>query len=399
MKRFTAICLILSLCLSLTACSGYSISQFEKLVREGDYAKATELYLEEAYGNEKREKEIADALCNIAEQAISDFLADAVSYEDAQSLINTVGRINQNNAIFDSSKMDQYKSQLSDAYGSKAAYNSGSKYLENGDYQNAIKQLKNVSKNDSRYADAQEKINTATQSYKSSVIERAKQSADAGNPMEAAATVSDALSDLSDDDELRALKESYENAYVSQVLAAADAALVNPGTDYGAAIDLLRPAMQKFPDNTDLKNRYDYLMTFEPVSLFDLEYYTKGKVPLERRTNVQDNMGNVYAQAFEGSMEDDFGQSETYDIGKKYNTIKGTFCVLKSSAGSSHTGYLKIYGDGKLLYQKTIDGSSKPQPVEVNITGVTDLKIEMSGMSVYWYNTLFADVTLQKTVK
>lgn len=138
----------------------------------------------------------------------------------------------------------------------------------------------------------------------------------------------------------------------------------------------------------------------ESVSLFDLKPYVKGTFDIPVRHNCKDNMGNVYEKSFTGYMSvSDGGQSQTYDIGKKYSTLTGTVAIQEGCEASPDSGYIKIYGDNhKLLWSKTdFSASTKPFEISVDIGGVTDLTIEMVGNgNMGWdgLRVLFSDIVL-----
>lgn len=74
----------------------------------------------------------------------------------------------------------------------------------------------------------------------------------------------------------------------------------------------------------------------------------------------------------------------TYLLNMKYSTLKGNVALGEGSKNTTREGYLKIYGDDKLLYTSdVITSGSLPQDFAVDISGVVKLKIEtaFSGFS------------------
>ena len=90
-----------------------------------------------------------------------------------------------------------------------------------------------------------------------------------------------------------------------------------------------------------------------------------------------------------------------WDIGGRYNTLTATGIIREANKGSSYEGSYRIYGDDVLLYERTNIGSqTKPYHIEVDVTGVTDLRIEMYGagnISFLGIDSVLVDVRLQKT--
>lgn len=97
--------------------------------------------------------------------------------------------------------------------------------------------------------------------------------------------------------------------------------------------------------------------------------------------SVTDNMGNSYANNFIAYGGD---YSATYDIGGKYSRFSATVAVTKAEVNtalfSDNYASLRIIGDGKVLYENALLGvDTKPFEIELDVTGVVDLTIEMSG--------------------
>jgi len=107
-------------------------------------------------------------------------------------------------------------------------------------------------------------------------------------------------------------------------------------------------------------------------------------------------MGNVYDKTFRVVSKTDI--YNVYDVSKKYSVLSGVVAIPEESIGGNGAGFIKIYGDGVLLWEDTnITATTKPYNMSVNISGVTDLKIQMSrGGDWNGVNVLFADVVLQK---
>ncbi len=140
-----------------------------------------------------------------------------------------------------------------------------------------------------------------------------------------------------------------------------------------------------------------------PVNLLSLNAYYEGSIEFELN-GIKDTMGNSYSSAIRGyaSLADvkKYGWNCycIWDIGGKYKTLEATGIIRSKDKGSKYEGSYKIYGDGKLLYSKDKIGSkTKPYSVKVNISGVTDLKIEMYGngnVGSNGINSVLADIML-----
>lgn len=113
------------------------------------------------------------------------------------------------------------------------------------------------------------------------------------------------------------------------------------------------------------------------VRLCDLHPYTYTNGGLFWLSNRSDILGNRYEWSF---LIYSSKTSSTWDIGGKYSTLSATVGIDYGSRGKKYTGYIRIYGDDRMLFEaKDIASDTKSYPIEVDIRGVTDLKIEMSG--------------------
>ncbi|MBQ8137017.1 MAG: NPCBM/NEW2 domain-containing protein, partial [Clostridia bacterium] len=111
--------------------------------------------------------------------------------------------------------------------------------------------------------------------------------------------------------------------------------------------------------------------------------------------------GNRYDSGLRGYMDpDDDNCFSIWDLGGAYSRLEATCIIRAKDRGSRRTGSFRIYGDGVLLYERTqIDSMTKPFPVWVDLTGVTDLKIEMYGggnMGSHGISSVLVDVMLYR---
>ena len=150
-----------------------------------------------------------------------------------------------------------------------------------------------------------------------------------------------------------------------------------------------------------------------PVNVYTVDlttlnpYYTSNKY-FEVVSGIKDTLGNKYKtgiRSFADHIGGRWSGGETYwvwDIGGKYNKLTATGIIRNEDKGASLNlnGLVRIYGDGRLLYEKNnITSNTKPYYINVNISGVKDLKLEMYGQSseLGWsgINTVLVDIMLQ----
>ena len=140
-----------------------------------------------------------------------------------------------------------------------------------------------------------------------------------------------------------------------------------------------------------------------PVDLTSIEPYYEGAIQIERN-GLTDIFGNKYQSGLRGYMSPgdpakyDMDCFCVWDLNGQFKTLTATGIVRKQDKSSRYEGSYKIYGDGKLLYSKDGIGSmTRPYEIMVDISGVTDLKIEMFGngnMGTSGINSVLADIML-----
>ena len=141
----------------------------------------------------------------------------------------------------------------------------------------------------------------------------------------------------------------------------------------------------------------------DPVDLTSLEPYYEGAVQIERN-GLTDIFGNKYRSGLRGYMSPgdpakyDMDCFSVWDLSGQFRTLTATGIIRKQDKSSRYEGSYKIYGDDKLLYSREGIGSmTRPYEIVIDITGVTDLKIEMYGdgnMGTNGINSVLADIML-----
>lgn len=103
------------------------------------------------------------------------------------------------------------------------------------------------------------------------------------------------------------------------------------------------------------------------VWIKDLDYFTGEKWYIYDKG--KDNVGKEHSDAVAGNMEN------TYLINGQYSAVSGTLFQREEHKSDNRSSTLKIYGDGKLLYDAEVGGGIQPIDFRVDITGVLELKI------------------------
>lgn len=111
------------------------------------------------------------------------------------------------------------------------------------------------------------------------------------------------------------------------------------------------------------------------VMLKDLDCFTSSGGGFSNYKSVKDNLGNTYHDAIRLGLRGN--ESEEYKINGRYSKIKGKLVLDFDDRSTKHSSWIKIYGDGRLLYTSPdVTGGIEPVDIDVDLTGVLTLKIE-----------------------
>lgn len=118
-------------------------------------------------------------------------------------------------------------------------------------------------------------------------------------------------------------------------------------------------------------------------------YYTKTD-DLYVSQQIVDTLGNVYATGLQSWWCHSEPQSNTYYINGNYSLLTATVIVDEMSKGSKELASIYIYGDDNCLYSVDVTSDQKPFEIAVDITGVTDLTIDMFGRGYIGFDSMHA---------
>lgn len=419
MKRLLSVMLALLLLFALTACGSNNapkVKEEEKTTKSefmqsqstseeceiffahlesGNYQDAIDYYYENIYGNSENETR-SNSLCNNYYQYINrEFLAGKITQEQAEIEIDKILRVTKETYIdYGETNDDRFE----EIKASKSNYALGCNAYDNNNYLKAYEYLSLVVEGDCNYDDAQTKTAEVLKAYKTKALADAEEKAKEENYPAACEILIESQSLLKDDIDIQAALDNYENTYVTNIITEAEAAFVTPATDWEKAIDIINQAQQYFSENQELKNKEKYYDKYRPVDLTSLESYAQSGRETDLFTNgIYDTLGNRYETGF-------YTLDNTYEIfylNKEYNTFSAIGFVAKGDKGYNGSVSIKIYGDNELLFSKKVTSDMKPFDINLDITGIQDLKIELCGSFNGWdgmYATI-GNVMLQRTVK
>ena len=362
-------------------------------IQKGDYEEVGSIYRRNI-SNDKVRFTARSLLKQRLDDLIQMFIAGEILYEDASRELRDIDNLDISHM---EDAVEEADVRITAAYYEQKAYDAGNDYLQQGKYRQAAESFAQVvNQNAPYFQSAHEKYEQAIQAYRESVISQADKLAENEDYVSIMSLLNEALQFLQEDGTLQEAERFYSTRFEEAVLADAKAAFTTGG--YENALDILRQryAQMRFTSSA-IEEAIAYYESYAPVSLADIEpYYQTTWFPSVSR-EVKDNFGNVYDWAF--IVGGAFSDSATYSVKKNYTTLSATVAVPNGNYSADMNGTVTISGDGRILWQKTgIDALTKPESFTVDISGVEDLTIELSG-DLYALSSvavMIADVTIQK---
>lgn len=415
--------------------------KFIAMLKNGEYTEAAAYYQSDLAGDEKELKKVYETVTAEINSLVESYYADNMSYDDAKNGLNAYSNFyatETNNAL---QRIEALKA-------SKDAFTLAEEKFEAEDYRAAHSLYLEVIEDDSNYSSANGKIAECYEIISDQIWANSENSAGEGDYLQAANILENEMTFFNEADRVSANTkiEEYRNQYLSENMAQFDNCLTNADYDgcfamldtmvsqvgtneqisqatsnlhaayenyiteqvnqYLESRDLvtcmqwIRQGQEKIPSSETFSNLETMLQEYYPVSLYEMEPFAIGDDSLGKHDTKEDTMGNVRNNVFRGYAASYEEQYNIYNIEGKYNTLKATVAVTKSSIGSEKIGYIKIYGDDLLLWEDTnINAMTEPYEINVNIFGVKHLKIEMCGPgSTGWggIDVMLCDPILQK---
>ena len=389
---------------------------FLKMLKEGRAEAAKEYYDDKLVWDAPEVSKAYEASKKEIDNIVSEYYDNTILYDDAVEKLNIYSEFYIENVKEAEEKIDTLKASRDAFQNAETAYNEQN-------YQKVYEEYQKVIIEDENYEEARSRMAESYNVVYQQIKDTAAQKASEGKLLDAVEYLSEQLMSLNAEDRetvteeiqkykeqyaeqqwesikevedyeqkytaifqleeeignievLRKMKEELDADYEDYIIAQVNSMLETRNLEN--AMQLIYAAEKHIAGSTEIQKLKDSIKDYNPVSILDLEPYAIGRCDLDEDTEAKDNMGNIYESALEGYYENE--AYNIYDIGGKYNILTGTVCITKGSIGTRSTGYIKIYGDDILLWEDTnITANTKSYDRSVNVSGVTDLKIEMCG--------------------
>ena len=206
--------------------------------------------------DDKIPSSILSDLTKALEDDYSAFKDGSKSYTEVTKDIDYIAKI-KNEDIND--KIVEIRSSVDALNASQTAYESGNDFYKSQKYEEAIAQYKEVVKDDKNYDDAQTKLEDSVSKYRSEILDSAKKKAESDDISGAITILNGGLSVLKNDSELTKMLNQYNSEQKSDEISdALDKAESEANDkDYRSAMQTVEAAMKSYPDDTELKSKYD----------------------------------------------------------------------------------------------------------------------------------------------
>lgn len=255
--------------------------------------------------------------------------------------------------------------------------------LENaGDYSGAVRELETALQLIGSDAKLEERV---YQVGKTEILETVAKCEESQEYDVAIQFISDRIDDYENDSEVVLAYNRCKDAFRDATVQAAKNAYTKEG--FQAALSIVNNALMTLEDDAELQTLAEYYRNLAPVRLSNLESYRGDSFDYDEI--VTDCFGTEHSDNTVNS------GSETYRVSGKYATLKGIFFARIGGDYNKKVEIrvgLKCWGDGVLLCDLSTTNFKDPVPFSVDISGVTDLKIEMSSDSIHWYDLMTPEI-------
>ena len=383
-----------------------NLAETAELKRAIDSKSGSRVYevYSESYGNSKKRQKydavIADTIADIQTNLNAhDFDAAAqTSGEGAveQYLTSEYGTLVSDSATDLSASVSSVNQtaweNLDALIDSKENYCDGLfAYKTEQDYETAIGYFQGVSDSDSEYSDSVAMIGECADGYIQAALAQVDayvQEGDMDGGMELLRSAQEYLQSVGQSsaevqEKMNTVMTTYADSYMQKAETEFQAGDVN------AAVGNVEAAIAINP-NGDYQAKLDEYKMYLPFELYKEENILRvdfGSAP--GNYNLIDSELSNDNREFSNVIKVFVGNDEEaslpirrlyYDLGGRYDTVRGTIFLCNDSKNDTFTGYFEAYGDGKLLYTSpTVTAGVLPQEINFSVSGIQSLEIRFCG--------------------
>ncbi len=396
---------------------------------------AEELRALDEMGYEGAMEKLTEIMSTYANSVAADYENGTLTYESALALLESL----KADGCVEADALIEKITAMNDAAN---ALEKADEYYESGDYESAISEYSKVPETDQNYEEAQAKLSEVYKNYIASVVASAEGYNAAGEYKQAVQQVNtayeilpstvdtsalDAVKEESyasyktqvandvaelteevkwaeafklideaivfDNNEyFQSLKTSTQKSYVDSVTATVQSHLDKE--DYISAKRVAENSLTVLPDNADLKKLVKEVENKTPIYLLDVcEPYDKFNFTQYVNGETFNMSGKSYTNGFtlSGTSSSAYNEYAIFNIDKQYTTL--SFWTGHVDGSEKHGVVIKVYCDGVLKEEIPMGSEDLPVKIEIDITGVEQLKILTSDLIRATYG--FANVTVE----
>ena len=190
---------------------------------------------------------LEDDLSQLIDATENDFKSEAIDYNEAMMVLNTIKSFGIENLSSKISTTEQYIENLNN---SRVAYVMAETLYNSGNYIGAIEQYKLVSIDDTNYEMAKEKLTRVVVEYKKSALEESALLMENKDYGSALVVLDKTLEVVGNDSELSLQRDIYQKQGITNKIN--DSKKLADNGDYSGANNELRLLKAQYPDNTDV---------------------------------------------------------------------------------------------------------------------------------------------------
>lgn len=381
------------------------------------------------------ESQRAEIMSSHANQTVAQYESGKLLYDDAVEILKIVKTDGYTEA-------DALIKKITDSHNADNAMEKADEYYQKGDYEKAISEYSKVPEGNENYQEAKNKLDqvyaayidsvvkkandyNATKDYKQAVnyvntaygvlpdsvdtskLDTAKEENLAAYKTEIANQVAELTEDakwseafelideaiaFDDNEYFQSLKTSTEDKYVASVSATVQKHLDNE--DYISAKRVAENAQSLYPNIAGLKDLVKKVEDQTPTYLLDVcQPYESEQFKKVINGETVSMSGKSYTNGFAlGDYKYDSSYA-MFNLDGQYTSL--SFLVGHIDGEEMGFGAFKIYCDGVLSKELSINADALPQKFTIDLTGVKQLKIEMVDQGSRYVSYMFANVIVK----